>query len=560
MSLAYWINQGWHWLSRREGVRFERATKDVAAVQQRLLFNILRRNAACSYGEKYGFSQIKNQEHYRGRVPVVRYEELRQHIHRIAAGEVNVLTIEPVVRLLPTSGSTAGVKYIPYTVSLKRDFQRAIAAWIWATFQNHPKAMCGRAYWSITPMGTAIEQLQCKIPIGFETDSEYLGVWSRWLAERLILPPASTSRISNIENARYANLLYLLASPDLALVSVWSPTFLLTLLNQLGAWLEPLCRDLRVGKVLLPYAEDSDRSDELAIRANPKRSDELQRLFDLHGMSDRFVEGCWPNLGLLSCWGDGNSAPYLNQLKGLFTHVPVQPKGLLSTECVVSFPWSTTGESVLAIRSHFYEFTPISDDGTACNDKTVLANELELGQRYRVVVTTSGGLYRYDLGDIVEVIGYDEQCPRIRFVGRFDAVSDLVGEKLHEDHVSKILHALFDELGLVPKFFLLSANESPVSCYVLWLSNDTHLSPEHQESLAVMLDQRLRSNPQYDLARNLRQLEQVQVKQLRKNGQELWKRFEEWQVARGKRVGDLKVNVLDYRGIWREFLSAVDNG
>src|SRR6266852_4437688 len=70
----------------------------------------------------------------------------------IAAGEPNVLTRDPVLLLEPTSGSTGGEKLIPYTASLRREFQRAVAAWIGDLFRQRPAVRRGRAYWSLSPV------------------------------------------------------------------------------------------------------------------------------------------------------------------------------------------------------------------------------------------------------------------------------------------------------------------------------------------------------------------------------------------------------------------------
>ncbi len=53
-----------------------------------------------------------------------------------------------------------------------------------------------------------------------------------------------------------------------------------------------------------------------------------------------------------------------------------------------------------------------------------LTHELERGGLYTVVVTTRGGLYRYQLGDLIEVTGHIRGCPLIRFIGRQGYVSD----------------------------------------------------------------------------------------------------------------------------------------
>lgn len=555
MSVSAWINRGWHYLSRQEGVCFQRSTGDVANVQWRLLEDMLRRNAASVYGRTYDFGRINSVDEYQASVPIVRYEDIAGYIGRIMEGEHGVLTVEPVERLLPTSGSSGGIKLIPYTASLKRDFRRAIAAWIWSTFRRHPKAMCGRAYWSITPMAATYDTVQSKVPIGFAADSEYLGVWSRWLAEQLILPPGTVSRLRDIENARYANLLFLLASVDLALVSVWSPTFLLTLLKQIEVWFEPICRDIADGTLRLPNRTDFERGKVIRVRANRKRAEELKRLYLRSGLSRDFLRGCWPSLGLLSCWGDGNSASYFSQLRSYFPDVPMEPKGLLSTECVVSVPAGESGGNLLAMRSHFFEFAQVENENRVDYKQPLLAEQLAIGNRYRVLVTSNGGMYRYDLGDVVEVTGFDGKCPQVRFVGRMDAVSDLVGEKLYEDHVRKTLEEVFGELELKQQLYLVTARESPTRGYVLYVSGDTNLTGQKREAVCNLLDNRLRLNPQYDLARNLRQLERIDVEILPIEGHALWSRYEEWQAGKGKRVGDLKVNVLDYRGTWREFLS-----
>ena len=55
--------------------------------------------------------------------------------------------------------------------------------------------------------------------------------------------------------------------------------------------------------------------------------------------------------------------------------------------------------------------------------------KLRKGNEYEVVVTTSGGLWRYRLGDRVLVDGFVQKTPSLRFLGRPGNVSDLFGEK-----------------------------------------------------------------------------------------------------------------------------------
>jgi|JI9StandDraft_1071089.scaffolds.fasta_scaffold00027_56 hypothetical protein len=559
MSLPYWINQGWYWLSRSEGQRFRNSTRDVRNTQVRLLKAVLQRNRNSEYGRRYGFAEIQTIDTYRSQVPIINYDALQGYVDRFLCGEKNLLTEGDVERLVPTGGSSGGSKLIPYTALLKRDFQRAVAAWVSSTFQVCPAAMNGPAYWSITPMGKPLVSTNSCVPIGFESDSEYLGGWSRWFAERLLLPPGQVSRLDHIDDARYANLFFLMSSPGLALISVWSPTFLLSMLNQLPAWIDRIGRDLCDGQIRFPQSDRSRHSAGWKIRRDSRRARQLVEWFSRKGCSADFVKRCWPTLALVSCWGDGNSTPHFKQLEKLFPSVRMQRKGLLATECVVSIPWGVEGRSSLAIRSHFFEFAPIKSDGTADYSHTRLADELSVGERYRVIVTTNGGLYRYDLGDVIEVVGFEADCPQLCFVGRMEAISDLVGEKLNETHVRSMLEKVLSDFSAEQEFHLVVYQEVPALHYVLLLSADTTLAVDRRQQLATALDERLRSNPQYDLARSVGQLAGIEVSILSLKGHELWAKFESWQSELGKRVGDIKVSVLDYRGTWREFLRRIEH-
>jgi hypothetical protein len=140
------------------------------------------------------------------------------------------------------------------------------------------------------------------------------------------------------------------------------------------------------------------------------------------------LSALWPRLGFLSCWADGPSARFRPALRADFPDLFIQPKGLLATEAFVSFPMLGRGGAALALRSHFFEFLDSAG-------KPVLADQLELGQSYEVIVSTGGGLYRYRLGDQVSVLGYLDECPLLRFCGRAGIVSDHCGEKLAPEAV-----------------------------------------------------------------------------------------------------------------------------
>jgi hypothetical protein len=550
-SLPWWVNTAWMWQSRREAEAFHLATGGVRTTQERLLRTTLSDNAQSRVGREHAFASLHSIDDFRSRCPVSNYDTVAPWIEQIERGDEHVLTMEPVLMFEPTGGSSGGSKLIPYTATLRRQFQRAIASWIWDLFRVLPAVRTGTAYWSISPAGQRKRETVGGMRIGFDSDQEYLDGTQRWAISRLLVVPPDVSRLHSIDNFRYATLAYLLAAEDLALISIWSPTFLTSLLDALPVWRERLCRDLHDGMLRLPSAGDEVIAPRLRIPRCPARSREIANVIGAETASNT-LSGLWPRLALISCWADAAAEMYLPDLQSRFPGPATQPKGLLATEGVVSIPIVGQPGAALAIRSHFFEFLEIgdADDARTTRSHTLLADELQVKRQYRVLLTTGGGLYRYDLGDVVEVVGFLRECPLLRFRGRYLAGSDLVGEKLNERHVGECLRATFEEFDLRPDFALVVPHVAPpgyVALVVCPLGNDTDAVAA---ALAQRLECRLRENPQYRYAVDLRQLNPLDVRWLQLPQGRAWQIYEDHCRELGRKPGDIKPTALDGRRDW----------
>ncbi len=560
MNLANALNTAWMWRCRGELQAFHRATDAVAQTQTALLRKIVSRNRGSAYGREHGFENIRTIEAFQTRVPLSSYDTYAPLIQRIAAGEQNMLTRERVRLLEPTSGSTTGEKLIPYTASLRTQFQRAVAAWIGDLMHHRPAVRQGRAYWSISPAFGRRRSTSGGVPVGFDDDTAYLGRLERLAARRLLVVPPAIARLTNMDNFRYCTLLHLLRAEDLSLVSVWSPTFLSTLLELLEEWGEQICHDLHDGTLTPPMREDrdSDVLRELRPRANARRAGELESILQSNLSLPEQLRRIWPRLALISCWTDAAAGTYVGELRTLFPSVEIQPKGLLATEACVSFPLVDSAGAALALRSHFFEFQEVgnSADGPADPQNVRLAHELSCGNRYRVIVTTGGGLYRYQLHDVVEVVGFEKQCPLLRFVGKADRVSDLVGEKLSEPHVREVLERVFHEQGISPCFSLIVPVAAQPPRYRLFVQGGGLVeTSESSACIASAVQAGLEENPYYRHAIEFGQLSRLEVCMLDEAGKPGWTVYEEACLARGQKAGDIKPTALDCRDGWSDAFS-----
>ncbi len=537
------VNGLWLLASLPEALACRRALGRVAVTQEAVLKRILHANRASDFGRRHRFATLRSVADFQAAVPLADYDDRAGEITAIAAGDRQVLTTEPVLLLAPTSGSVSGRKLIPYTAALQREFRRGIAPWCADLFLSRPALLFGPAYWAVTPAAREGERSAGGLRIGFADDSDYLGPLGRLFARAVQAVPPEVRAIGEMEAFWYTTLLFLLGQRELRLVSVWNPTFLTILLERLHLGWEALADDLGAGR----FAPPTPLPPELAarfvarLRPAPARAAQIRAAFSAGGAAGAIHARLWPRLGLVSCWADGPAATDAAALAQLFPGVPIEGKGLLATEGIVSIPRHGGAGCPLALRSHFFEFLP--EGGGA----PLLAQHLTAGDTYDVVVTTGGGLYRHRLHDRVAVTGFAGECPRLRFLGKADLIADRFGEKLHEEEVRRAVAAVLGAAETAPAFVLVAGEALEEGfAYCLYIeapgADDAAL-----RQVGGALEERLLENFHYRYCRDLGQLAPLRVFRIDGGGREAWLQGCQ---ARGQRLGDIKPATLHRGDDW----------
>ncbi|MGC3819789.1 hypothetical protein [Acinetobacter sp. G11] len=112
------------------------------------------------------------------------------------------------------------------------------------------------------------------------------------------------------------------------------------------------------------------------------------------------------------------------------------------------------------------------------------------------MITTGSGLIRYVIDDELEVVDFYQAIPCFRFLGRKMTV-DLVGEKLDHSVAVKVL-AEFRQEDYLPISILGIEHCNKKKPYYIMLSEGNI----HKKPSAAALDQRLKENFHYELARS----------------------------------------------------------
>lgn len=303
------------------------------------------------------------------------------------------LTKEPVAFFETTSGSTGAKKEIPYTKTLLKAFEDMFLLWVHdLVTHGNLKLEKGKFFMSVSP----------QIGDASKDDRKYLSP-----AINLLLNPFLVSNPNHHKGETSRDFFMkvaqdLIKANDLEVISIWSPTYLLSLFEFMNANREVL---------------GIDKTKELS--------------------------SLWPELKLISCWTHAQAARSSMALQEKFPGVKIQAKGLLLTEGPVTIPWTEAKGNVPLLTEAYLEFVDESES-------LFLLHQLKQGHIYRVIMSQKNGFLRYDTRDLVKVTGFYFKTPVLEFVGRAESVCDLAGEKISENILQDLFKDVTSTLVFVP--------------------------------------------------------------------------------------------------------------
>ena len=507
--------------------RLLEAARHPEEAQLALLQTILARNAATGYGERYGFSRVSDVQTYRRNVPIQSYEDIRELIERQELTGENCLTAERPVYYNRTSGTLGAPKNIPVTENGLKRMRRHQGTTAYsqsagtANFEGKILAIGGQAIEGRmaggTPFGSASGLLYRNQPV--------------FLRRKFALPP-KLSDIDDYDDRYLAMAVHGLAEESVSSMVSANPSTFLRLLSTIEQHAGTIVESIATGR--LP--------GELAgfpIKAQPKRAAALARRFD---RTDRLsFADVWPNLHGIACWTGGSCAVPLQALRERLPRgAKVVEFGYLASEARGTVNVDAARNICLpALLDTYFEFAD-RDDWEAGSADFLSLHELESGREYYVFVTTSDGLYRYDMNDILRVNGRVHATPTLEFVQKGKGTTNITGEKLTE---AQVLTAVSDALGdrdIRSRFFIVLANPE-TAAYTLYVEasstgDRTDLGDDVDRRLCVL-------NVEYEGKRKSGRLRPLKLRWLSDGAGDAYRMD---RVAAGQRDAQFKHLYLQY--------------
>ncbi len=426
--MIYWLlNNIYKLLNYRSYKKFNTNLHNLEEVQKKQLHNLLRALGKESM-EYESFTQSYK---------VTTYDDWRNKIDRQKEfGEP--LVCKNVNRYQPTSGSSGKQKWIPYTPELLDEFDKAASAWMYNLFLNFPQVMKGSHYWSLSWIPTKDRKV-----MGMVDDGELFSFWKKLIINKIFSVPKGVALLESSELSFFATATFLVSDKNLSLISVWSPSFLISIVDNIFNYKSEIINVLETGS----WQDSPVNSKNLKAPKNIKAAKILQKLTKEN--QAKIWSELWPKLSLISCWDTGLAINSFEQLKNIFPNTQFQGKGLWSTEAVVTIPFE--GNFLLAYRSHFYEFKNLE------NDEVIPSWKLKAGMRVMPILSTGSGFLRYLIKDVLLVDKMWNNVPCLTFQGRAGHM-DLVGEKLEQNSIAELIRKFNDQSSEYTIISLLACN------------------------------------------------------------------------------------------------------
>jgi len=536
------IDAGMYWQLFTHRRPIEKAFRDPAKAQEKLLANIVAANSETEFGRAHDFSNIQDMASYRAKVPVQTFDMLHPYIERQMAGDP-ALTIQPPVYYAKTSGTTGKSKFLPVTANGLRQMrlsQRLLSLSAWKDTGFFSGAILGMA--SPTTEG----RLENGVAYGSSSGSAYKSL-SPLLTGKFVAP-AQTFDISDVAAKYQVYALAALSRADISGIAAANPSSILKVCEIIEADQELLLDALETRSAGNLHQYGAPVIEEVFQKTDTERLRKLRLALQSEGRLT--PEIVWPNLSAISTWTGGSCGVALAKLRHkLPASVEVVEYGYAASEFMGTFNFDAISNICMPlITEHVYEFV-LREDWDENRPDFVGIHDLVPGKEYYVFVTTQSGLYRYDINDLLLASPGVGNCPSLSFLQKGRGVTNITGEKLSEHQVITAGSRAIADAGLTSSGYMFLADEDAAR-YEILVECDGEV---YLGDLAEAADQHLQAvNSEYADKRASNRIYSPIARRLKAGTMNA---LRDESVAKGVREAQYKPVVLDYKRDWSAILT-----
>ncbi len=486
---------------------FNKKSMHIRETQEELFKKFLEDSKDTVFGKKMNFKNIKTYQDYIKAVPVMDYEAHRPYINRMMKGETDILFPGKPIIYNTTSGTTSKPKMIPISPEyFTRGTQNINKLWLYSAMKDNPNIYNGKSLSYVAP---AVEgEVEDGTPYGSVSGLGFSNIPK--ILKSTYSAPYPVVCIKNYDLKFYAIMRYALAC-NITIMIVLNPATYLRMQKCVMDEIEDMIRDIHDGTLRkdASLALPPEHKEECLalLKPQPDRAKELERLYKSHGEELRFKH-YWPDIWLINIWKQGNFKLMLPKLDGFFPEKTVyRAFGYQASEGRTGITLGNDWDySALGTHAFFFEFIEESKRNEE-NPLTLMAHQLEKGKKYYLLLNNGSGLYRYDMNDIVEVSGFYNEVPCIKFIQKGEGITSLTGEKLSEIQVIDAVKAVTDDLDFKIEFYLMYCDFKEHK-YKFFIEYGEKIPESKKEKFIIALDNKLKEfNEEWETKRGTGRLD-----------------------------------------------------
>jgi hypothetical protein len=462
-------------------------TTQPVAAQREVLQELVTAGQYTAFGRKYKFTQLFSLKTFKQTVPVHEYDDLKHYILHMMNGEENILWNTPIEWFAKSSGTTSDKsKFIPVSKeSLEVNHFQGSKDVLTMYYKNYPESDLLTGKGLVIGGSHQVHKLNENIQYGDLSAvlMQNSPVWSNWIRT----PELSIALMDEWEG-KIEQLAIATINENVTSIS-GVPTWTLVL---------------------------------------------IKRILEISGK--QYLYEVWPHLELY-IHGGVSFIPYKEQFKKLIGKDINYLEIYNASEGFFAANEKPGDEGMLLFTQHgiFFEFMPVEEYGKKFPE-TIGLDKVQLHKNYALIISTTGGLWRYIIGDTVQFTALNPF--KIKVSGRLKHYMNAFGEEVIVDNTDKAIAMACAKTGAIVKDY----TAAPV--YFSSNTNGAHewlvefdKAPDNLSQFTYELDAALKTlNSDYEAKRYKDIALRMPVLHALKPGI-----FNEWLKSKGKLGGQHKV-------------------
>ncbi|ESW29596.1 hypothetical protein PHAVU_002G083100 [Phaseolus vulgaris] len=481
-----------------KALRFiEEMTRNADAVQERVLAEILTRNAHTEYLKRFELGAAADRQTFKSKIPVISYEDVQPEIQRIANGDRSpILSAHPISEFLTSSGTSAGERKLMPTIKEELDRRQLLYSLLMPVMNLYvPGLDKGKGLYFLfvksetrTPGGLLARPVLTSY---YKSDHFKTRPYDPY---NVYTSPNEAILCPDSFQSMYTQMLCGLIERNhvLRLGAVFA-SGLLRAIRFLQLHWPRLVHDIRSGTLTSQITDPAIREymDNNVIKPDPKLAQFLTEECSKEKW-EGIITRIWPNTKYLDVIVTGAMAQYIPTLNYYSGGLPLACTMYASSECYFGLnlnPMCKPSKVSYTIMPNmaYFEFLLHDPISGSTSSKLVDLVDVEVGKEYELVITTYAGLYRYRVGDILRVTGFHNSAPQFHFVRRKNVLLSIDSDKTDEselqngiENASRLL-AEFNT-SVVEYTSYADTTTIPGHYVIYWelLSKDSANSPSHE--------------------------------------------------------------------------------